>query len=178
MVTSLLGVADPQTAIGFIANDVYATKRSLLNSVAFQGIGQKKAYYADSDSIADDLLNVREGRYMIQGPLHFFSALTANAPSPSAALVLSWLTGAVPIDSTKPGSYVTTVATSGDVPQCAMKVKLDKDGGSFSPNVPSVSCHCAFQKAKNVRLPAGACPLCKVDADCSSGLKCQTGYCE
>ena len=178
MLTSLLSVADPQTAIGFVANDFYDTKRSVLNSVAFQGKGQNKAYYADSDSIADDLLNVREGRYMIQGPLHFFSTLTAGAPSASAALVINWLTGAAPIDPSKPGSYVTTVATSGDVPQCAMKVKLDKDGGYFSPYVPPVSCHCAFQKAKNVRLPAGACPVCKADTDCSGGLKCQTGYCE
>jgi hypothetical protein len=178
LVNSLLAVADPQTAIGFVANDFYATKRYVLNSVAFRGIGQKKAYYADSDSVGDDLLNVREGRYMIQGPLHYFAPMTNSAPSGPAATVLNWLTGSVPIDPADTTSYVRTVASLGDVPQCAMKVRIDKDGGLFSPYTPPVTCDCAFQKAKNLRLSAGTCRVCKTDSDCSGGLRCQTGYCE
>ena len=178
LVNSLLAVPDPQTAIGFVANDFYATKRNVLNSVAFRGIGQKKAYYADSDSVVDDLINVREGRYMIQGPLHFFAPMTNGAPSGSAATVLNWLAGSVPIDPADTASYVRTVASLGDVPQCAMKVRIDKDGGLFSPYTPPVTCDCAFQKAKNLRLPAGTCRACKADSECSGGLRCQTGYCE
>lgn len=178
LVNSLLAVADPQTAIGFVANDFYATKRNVLNSVAFRGIGQRKAYYADSDSVADDLLNVREGRYMIQGPLHFFAPMTNGAPSGPAATVLNWLAGSVPIDPADTTSYVRTVASLGDVPQCAMKVRINKDGGLFSSYTPPVTCDCAFQKAKNLRVPAGSCRVCKADSDCSGGLRCQTGYCE
>ena len=178
LVNSLLAVPNPQTAIGFVAADVYATKRSVINAVAFRGKGQKMAYYADSDSIADDLLNVREGRYMIQGPLHLFTKLVAGAPTAATATVLAWLTGTAAIDANDPGYYVRTVATNGAVPQCAMRVKLDKDGGYFSPYTPPVTCGCAFQKAKNVRLPAGTCTPCKLDTDCAGGLRCQTGYCE
>jgi hypothetical protein len=197
MLTSLVNASDPQSAIGFIAADFYASHRSVLNAVAFRGIKQKKAYYADSDSLATDLLNVREGRYMIQGPLHFFSSLTstassldggassadggAGAPSSIASHVLDWLTGTVPIDSTdtKNMNYVTTVATLGDVPQCAMRVKIDKDGGHFSPYTPTVSCHCAFEKAKSLRTSGRCSTTCSSDAECAaSGLRCQTGYCE
>ncbi len=107
MVTSLLAVPDPQKAIGFVAADFYATRRSTISAVAFRGIGQTKAYYADSDATSTDLKNVRDGHYMIQGPLHFFSQLIATdggapAPAPNAKLVLDWLTGAVPIDPPTP----------------------------------------------------------------------------
>ena len=179
MVTSLLAVPDPQTAIGFVAADFYASRRSQISSVAFRGIGQTKAYYADSDATSTDLKNVRDGHYMIQGPLHFFSPLTAGQPAPNAKLVLDWLTGAVAIDPANPYSYVNTVAVGGDVPQCAMKVKIDKDGGSFSPYHPPVSCTCAFEAAKLVKSAAGTCTThCTSDAACTGGTHCQTGYCE
>ena len=187
MVTSLLAPGiDPQTAIGFVAADFYASRRSQVSAVAFRGINQTKAYYADSDATATDLKNVRDGHYMIQGPLHFFSPLLATdggvpAPAPNAKMVLDWLTGAVPIDPVNPYSYVNTVAVGGDVPQCAMKVKIDKDGGHFSPYHPPVSCSCAFEAAKLVKSAAGTCTThCTSDADCTAvaGTRCQTGYCE
>jgi len=179
MVTKLLAALDPRTAIGFVAADFYASKRSVLNSLAFRGIGQKKAYYADTDSTSDDLRNVRDGHYMIQGPLHFFSKLdSTNQPAANAKLVLDWLTGAAPIDTADPNSYVRIVATSGDVPQCAMKVTISTDGGYFSPYTPTVSCNCAFEKAKNLKTVAGTCTPCTSDATCTGGTRCQTGYCE
>jgi hypothetical protein len=128
--------------------------------------------------VADDLRNVRDGRYMIQGPLHFFAPLTAGAPAAGAAQVLGWWTGATVIDPIDPSAYVRIVASLGDVPQCAMHVKINKDGGTFSPYAPPTSCNCAFEKAKNLRLAAGTCAPCKTDADCTGGLRCQTAYCE
>jgi hypothetical protein len=188
MVTSLLAVPDPQKAIGFVAADYYATQRSKISSVAFRGINQTKAYYADSTAIASDLKNVRDGHYMIQGPVHLFSPLVPTdagtpAPAANAQLVLNWLTGAVPIDPTDTMNvnYVNTVATLGDVPQCAMKVKIDKDGGQFSPYHPPISCSCAFEAAKLIPSAAGTCAThCTSNADCAKvpGTSCQTGYCE
>jgi hypothetical protein len=181
MVNSLLAVPNAQKAIGFVAADYYAGQRSKISAVAFRGVGQNKAYYADSSAIATDLKNVRDGHYMIQGPLHFFSPLTAGQPAPNAKLVLDWLTGAVPIDTANPNSYVNTVAVGGDVPQCAMKVKIDKDGGHFSPYHPPVSCNCAFEAAKLIQSAPGTCTThCASDADCATaaGTRCQTGYCE
>ncbi len=182
--SSLLSVANPQTAIGFLANDFYTTHRSQLNSVAFRGFGQNYAYYPDTDSTRDDLFNVREGRYMIQGPLHFFAPVTPSpdggAPAPDSAIgvVVNWLTGAVPIDQADPGSYVRTVSTNGDVPQCAMRVRIDTDGGHFAPYTPPTSCDCAFRRAKSLQIVTGTCAPCTSDATCTGGTRCQTGFCE
>jgi hypothetical protein len=188
MVQSLLNPNYQQNGIGFLAADFYAGQRANLNAVAFRGSGQTKAYYADSSAIATDLKNVRDGHYMIQGPLHFFIPLIATdggapAPAPNAKLLVDWLTGAVPIDpaDTQNIKYVNTVAIGGDVPQCAMKVKIDKDGGLFSPYHPPVSCTCAFEAAKLVQSAPGTCTThCTSDADCAAvpGTRCQTGYCE
>ena len=67
-------------------------------------------------------------------------------------------------------NYVNTVAVGGDVPQCAMKVKIDKDGGQFSPYHAPVSCTCAFEAAKLVTSAAGTCTIhCTKDTDCTGG---------
>ena len=181
LITSLLAVPNPQAAIGILAADAYASKRSTLNAVAFRGKGQTKAYYADSDANAVDKKNVRDGHYVIQGPLHFFTALSGGQPSATAKKVLEWISGATPIDVADANNtnYISTVASLGDVPQCAMKVQLDKDGGNFSPFTPPVSCNCFFDKAvtKATAAPAG-CVACTSDSQCSGGKRCQTGYCE
>jgi hypothetical protein len=181
LITSMLNVADPQTAIGILAADAYATQRSKLSAVAFRGIGQKKAYYPDSDANSLDKKNVRTGHYMIQGPLHFFATLTAGQPAAGTKKILDYITGATSIDpaDANNASYITTVATAGNVPPCAMKVKIDKDGGNFSPYTPPVSCGCAFEKAatQSTTAPAG-CVACTSDATCTGGKRCQTGFCE
>jgi hypothetical protein len=149
--------------------------------VAFRGRGQTKAYYADSDANAVDKKNVRDGHYVIQGPLHLFAPLTAGQPSATAEKLIDWITGATPIDpaDTANTGYITTVAQAGNVPPCAMKVKLDKDGGNFSPYTPPVACNCFFDKAVNKLAtdPAG-CKPCTTDSQCTGGKRCQTGYCE
>jgi hypothetical protein len=95
--------------------------------------------------------------------------------------VLEWISGAKPIDATDTSntSYISTVAAAGSVPQCAMKVQIDKDGGNFAPYTPPVSCGCFFEMAvtKATTPPAG-CVACTSDNQCSGGKRCQTGYCE
>ena len=181
LITALLALPDPQSAIGILAADAYDPKRSTLNSVAFQGVGQTKAYYADSDANALDKKNVRDGHYAIQGPLHFFSGLTNGQPTATAKQVLDWLTGAAPIDLTDTNNtgYISAVALAGDIPQCAMKVQISKDGGLFSPFTPSVSCNCFFDKTvtKSSTPPTG-CVACTSTSQCTGGKRCQTGYCE
>ncbi len=181
LVTSLLAVADPQTAIGFIGADAYATLRSSLNAVAFRTFGQAKAYYADSDSVSVNKRSVRNGHYGLQGPMHFMTALIGGQPTATAKQMIDWLTGTQPIDPSDVNNtaYITTVASLGDVPQCAMKVQLDKDGGRFSSFVPATSCNCFFEKAVTQASSApAACTACTSDANCNGGKRCQTGYCE
>ncbi len=181
LVTSLLAVPDPQTAIGILASDAYDPARNKFNAVAFQGKGQTKAYYPDSDVNSLDKKNVRDGHYMIQGPLHLFSTLTNGAPSATAKTVLDWITGAVAIDpaDTANTGYTKTVAGAGEIPPCAMKVVNSYDGGPFTVYTPPVSCGCLFDKSANKLTtdPVGCVP-CTTNAQCTGGKRCQTGYCE
>lgn len=178
MVNSLLA-ADPTKAIGILAADVYFTapNPTKLNALAFRGFSQKKAYYLSSAPGALDMRNVRDGHYMIQGPLHFFTNLVDGKPTATAQMVLDWLQGATPIDAAAPNSYIDSVTGAGAVPACAMKVTRDVDGGYLYPYKPAVSCGCYFETVATKKTPAGCTP-CKANSDCTGGSTCQTGYCE
>jgi hypothetical protein len=69
------------------------------------------------------------------------------------------------------------VAKVGNVPQCAMKVKRDDDGGLLQPYTPAAACGCYFEAvATGVPAPAG-CTTCADDTTCG-GKKCNYGFCE
>jgi hypothetical protein len=76
-----------------------------------------------------------------------------------------------------PKSYIDVVAKVGNVPQCAMKVKRDDDGGLLQPYTPAAACGCYFEAvATGVPAPAG-CTTCADDTTCG-GKKCNYGFCE
>ena len=179
LVNSLLAVSDPMKAIGIVAADFYATppNSTNLNALAFRGYSQTKAYYADSAPGALDKKNVRDGHYVIQGPLHFFTTLTNGQPSAKAKQILDWLQGIAPLDASNPHAYIDAVTAAGAVPDCAMKVGRDVDGGYLYKYTPAVSCGCYFEAAATLTSPAGCTP-CTSSATCPTGTSCQTGYCE
>src|SRR6266700_6146940 len=86
--TMKLTIADPNTAIGFIAADAYdtGTNRRNLRALAFRGFEQNLAYYADSAPDVFDKANVREGHYVVWGYEHLITRIdTGGAPLSSAA---------------------------------------------------------------------------------------------
>jgi ABC-type phosphate transport system substrate-binding protein len=180
MVNSLLAVTTSSKAIGILAADVYASppNPTNLNMLAFRGFNQTKAYYADSAPGIFDKKNVRDGHYMIQGPLHFFTTLTAGQPTAQAKQMLDWLQGNGVLDPANPNAYIDLVTAAGAVPNCAMKVRRDVDGGYLTACTPAVSCGCYFETVATKTTPAG-CKPCTSNADCTTaGTTCQTGYCE
>lgn len=180
LVTSLLAVPDKQKAIGFVAADAYETRRAMLNSLAFKGFGQTKAYYPDSDANATDKKNVRDGHYVIQGPLRLVTKVGGDGKPTSAAAsaLIDWLTGAAEIEAGNPKAYIDIVAGIGNVPQCAMKVKRDIDGGYFQPYTAPKACGCYFEQAATGKPPTTAtCKVCATDAECGA-MKCNYGFCE
>ena len=178
LVTSLLAVTDPQKAIGFYAADGYDTKRTTLNALAFRGFGQTKAYYADSTPTAFDKKNVRDGHYQIFGPVHLFAAVGSDGlPTGSAKVFIDWIQGKAPIVATEPFKYVDIEGGAGMIPQCAMKVTRDDDGGLMKPYTPAVSCSCRFEKAI-AKADVPGCVACADDAGCAGGKTCQSGFCE
>src|SRR5262245_46644156 len=161
LVGSLLAVTDPSKAIGFVAADAYETRRAMLNALAFKGFDQTKAYYPDSDANATDKRNVRDGHYMIQGPLHLITRAMGGQPSDAnAKKIIDWLQGTAAVDPANPNTFIDIIAAAGNVPQCAMQVKRDTDGGLFSVYKPAVSCGCYFESKVTGKTPA-TCTACK-----------------
>ncbi len=60
--TPSIVIANLNTAVGFLAADAYDANRSTLKSMAFRGLEQTQAYYADSSATTFDKRNVRDGR--------------------------------------------------------------------------------------------------------------------
>jgi hypothetical protein len=180
LITNLLASPDPMKAIGFVAADQYqlAANAGKMNALAFRAFNQAKAYYADSDATSINKRNVRDGHYAIQGPVNFFAPLTAGQPAPLAKRTLDFISGAVPIDATKPSGYIDIVANAGNVPPCAMTVQIAPDSsGYFAPYKPAVACGCYFESVATKSSPA-TCTPCTTSATCPSGTTCQTGFCE
>jgi ABC-type phosphate transport system substrate-binding protein len=179
LVTSLLAVTNPQVAIGFLASDAYDSRRTTLNALAFKGFGQTKAYYADSDPAVHDKQNVRDGHYMIFGPEHFFAKVDGTGVAiGNAKKLIDWVQGTVAIDATKPYGYIDIEGLAGMVPQCAMKVSRDTDGGLLKPYKPAVSCGCYYQQVVTAVMPPPNCTPCQDSTSCTGGKTCQTGFCE
>jgi ABC-type phosphate transport system substrate-binding protein len=91
LVTTLTGmnpsvtIADPNTAIGFLAADAFETQRAKMHALAFRGLEQTQARCADSAADTFDKRNVRDGHYLAWGYEHLIVKLDASTNMPSAA---------------------------------------------------------------------------------------------
>jgi hypothetical protein len=180
MIASLLAAPHQDQAIGFLAADSYDANRTKLNALAFQAFTQKKAYYADSAVDTFDKRNVRDGHYVVWGPEHFFAAGPDkdHLTNMKAAKLIGWINGTTPTSAFK---YIDVEATANVIPQCAMKVARDQDGGNVKPYTPAQPCGCYWESiATKTATPAGCTP-CTMDTDCTgaaAGKKCFNTFCE
>ena len=168
------------TGIGFVAADTYKSKVSAgaaIHSLAFRGLGQTKAFYADSVASAQDRRNVRDGHYVIAGPEHFVVTLTNGAPSAAAQKFIDWVNGNTMVDASA-STWIDLEATAGTIPQCAMRVAHTSDGGPMTPYAPAKPCGCYFEsKATGMAAPTG-CTACSATVPCAGGKTCSYGFCE
>jgi hypothetical protein len=178
LVTSLLAAPHQDQAIGFLAADSYDSQRTKLNSLAFQAFGQSKAFYADSASDTFDKRNVRDGHYVVWGPEHFFVAVDGNKviSNPKAAKFTGWVSGAT---TTTAFNFVDLAGTANVIPQCAMKVKRNQDGGNVQFNTPTAPCGCRWESVATKTATPPGCTACTMDSDCAAaGKKCSFNFCE
>jgi hypothetical protein len=181
----ILSSINPSAAIGFVSGENYDEHRDTLKSLAIVGPGQgagNKAYLPDFDATTRDRRNVRDGHYTIQGPLHMIARVGAdNVPSsPMAQRFINWMQGkpGMPGEDPLPFNILDIFATTGVVPQCAMKVIRASECGPFKPYKDAAPCGCYFEsKATGVAIPGGCTP-CTSAADCSGGRMCSFGFCE
>ena len=100
-----------------------------MNSLAFAGFGQTKAYYSDSGPSTADRRNVRDGHYVIWGYEHMIATVdsTGAFTNPKAANFIGWINGT----KTDPSfDAVQVEGAAGTIPTCAMSVQRATDGGA------------------------------------------------
>jgi ABC-type phosphate transport system substrate-binding protein len=164
-------------AVGILSTDVLDKNRDKVRALAYQHFDQTCGYHPDSEVAAFDKQNVRDGHYMIWGPLHLLTEVDAsNVPlNADAKLVIDYLTGAV-----VPTSFdlIALEATSGVVPTCAMRVTRDSEIGPLASYQPEKSCECKFVASATGAAPAD-CQTCAADSECpTSAPACNYGFCE
>lgn len=180
MTTALIssGGKDQTTAnetIGIVSSDVVIARSDQLRLLAFQGPGQTCGFYPDSTANAHDRTNVRDGRYALWGPYHFFTKSTIS--NPNVQTVLNEATGTAQV----PGvDLLSLYAQKGLTPQCAMHVARTKDGGGLIAFKPDISCSCYFDSITGGQ---ASCKTCKSASDCTSDApNCNifngSGFCE
>jgi len=172
----------PDVTIGYTSTEFYDQYRDKVHALKVRGLNQNLAYWPDSDVTNADKLNIREGRYMLQGTLRLVAAVDASGKATNAGArhMIDWFQGNVPesADLQLPFDVNAIYAQRGVVPQCAMKVTHDGDLPVFKHYTPARPCHCAFQVLATGNASIEGCVPCKDVSACQASQQCSYGYCE
>ena len=195
MLKALLTSEAPERTIGISSSEIVDTNRDVMKALAYQHYKQPVAFYPDSDPAALDRRNVRDGHYFMWMPLHVLARTNGGDPVAAA-------NGTLDPDGSKKAARDASVKRlafvmvnrlkapvasvdlfgalkrTGNVPQCAMRVRRAREGAPLESFTPAVSCDCAFEAA----LPGTTRPDC---TPCSDASECTTakptcsfGFCE
>ncbi|MDX2050896.1 MAG: hypothetical protein SFV15_00805 [Polyangiaceae bacterium] len=151
-----------------------------VKTLAYQHKDQTCGYLPDSNPTVLDKRNVREGRYFLWAPGHFYGRVTPGTntlTNPRVANLFGWFDGSIPA----PGfDALEVISKAGDIPQCAMRVNREGVLGAISSFAPPEPCGCFFEKAATGAVPA-SCTPCGTDNTICAGTAnpvCRRGYCE
>jgi len=193
-VVAAAGTPLDQATIGILGVELYDRDRDRLGILAYQARGQNYAYYPDSTPTARDKRPLRDGHYVPWGYTEYLTHVdgSGNPVSANAARLIQIVTGVpetrlVSAPGVEPAfdiDALSIIATNGLVPECAMTVQREADGGDLSLYAPQSPCGCFFETVQDPSLltnPPAAwqaeCVVCTADAECSGGA-CRRGYCE
>jgi len=174
VVAALQASTTPETALGILGAEVYDANRATLTELAFRAKDQYAAYWADSTPTSRDKQNVRDGHYTVWSPTVWMYNTdgSGNAVNANAKYVVDMIAGhpVTPVPSFDPNVIVANV---GLVPDCAMRVSRQFDGGPFSLYQPQASCTCKYLSIVDTT----TCATCDTATPCATGV-CRNGYCE
>ena len=201
LLTDLANATDPTTAIGIAGAEdlltVPSVPSSALKMLAYQHTGQGCGYYPNATVSSRDMINVRQGRYAIWGPVHIIVNVDASGNpvdhtgQPNAALTAFMNafidTGPTPppasqndggLSDTGKASFIAAEANAGVVPWCAMQVSRAEEIGPESSYQPLEPCGCYFETTLGATTMT--CTVCQSNADCTDPTTpvCRYGYCE
>ena len=130
----------------------------------------------DSSVASFDKRNLRDGHYTPWAPTVYITAVDGtNTPTSARAKTFIDLVLGNPTPTVTDVDGLGTVIAKGLVPDCAMKVKRDFEGGDLSLYTPAQPCGCFYES----KVPQGtsSCTACTDDGPCGAG-KCRHGLCE
>lgn len=167
--------ANPNAVLGILGTELYDGKfreNDYVKFLAFKGFGQRYAYFPDSTSESYDKQNVRDGHYLPWAPTPYaFKTSSSSNARRFFDLVMGRRT--VPdVDG------LASVVAGGLVPECAMKVMRDKEGGDLSLYDDPEPCHCYFETNVTKGSKPPTCIACDETTPCASGTFCRKGFCE
>lgn len=163
--------------LGILAMDFVDKHRDAVKALAYQHYKQNAGFWPDSTVTSFDKQNVRDGHYMIWGPLHMLAVVdgSGDVVNPAAAAIIGLLSGEVEATDL---DLIAIEAKGGVVPSCAMKVTRSSEVGPLSSFAPERSCECKFVSEATGE-SSDSCQACDTDADCSDAApNCNYGYCE
>lgn len=178
VLAAVTGSVDPERTIGLMGAEIYDQNRATLNSLAFRAFQQNYAHYPDSTPDLFDKKNVRDGHYTIWSPTIYLTRVNGQGVplNPRAKYVIDLILGNAVSPAPNFDSLDIVVDGAKLVPNCAMEVSRETEGGPLSLYAAEEPCTCYFESKVGV-LPE-SCTECMTDGDCTSGGVCRHGYCE
>jgi hypothetical protein len=180
--TKPAATANPEAALAFCSTETADANRDKVRTLAFQATGQDYAYWPDSNATTSfDKINIREGRYYLWNPHHFYTQLGEDGEpiDENTARWVGYLTGNTALPA--PLNYLDIQIGVGVVPQCAMRVNRDDDVGPLYSWQPDEPCGCYFELKATGAAPAEcvACTEANAEETCpDSAPVCRHGFCE
>jgi hypothetical protein len=172
----------PNQTIGYTSTEFYDQYRGEVNALKVRGVNQNLAYWPDSDKTSTDKINIREGRYTIQGALKLVAPVDSSGVPTNIDVkhMIDWFQENPVQDPSLqlPFDVNEIYALRGVVPQCAMKVTKDGDEPVFKHYQAPAPCHCSFQVLATGKTCIPGCTACTDSSTCPTGKICSHGYCE
>jgi hypothetical protein len=172
-VANVQNATTPEASLGFASSDVADGSRSAVKTLAYQHFGQSTGYWPDSSPTAFDKSNVRSGQYYLWSQTHVLAPVdaTGTPTNPNTQRLVNFI-----LPTTQTVETLTTVITTGNIPQCAMNAWRDSDLGPIKAFQPDSPCVGIYEK---VATAATSHAVCTTSVQCG-GLtpKCRYGFCE
>lgn len=174
VVSRLIASTNTEATLGILGAEVYDNLRDKLSSLAFRANGQYAAYYPDSTATSRDKKNVRDGHYTVWSPTVYMDTVGSDGkPINTNARYIIDLIADRPVAETPNFAPNNEIANVGLVPECAMRVTRDVEGGPLSLFKPNRSCTCEYESYVDTT----TCKTCSETTPCATGV-CSNGFCE
>lgn len=166
--------------LGYVSGSAADSGRTKgIKTLAYQHYDQACGVYPDSEASKFDKVNVRQGKYYLWAPGHYYTKVDAQGKptDEKVANLIGWFNKKTVAPGTEVNAFEQSIL-AGDIPECAMQVSREGTLGAISSYASPKPCGCYFEKVTNPNITS-TCTPCETDAQCEGDTpSCNFGYCE